>query len=334
MLRIGYDELKAEFKRVLLKRGVGEGKAEECATIYADTTQTGGYSHGVNRFPKFIEQLEAGDIRPEADPTLVLSLGALEQWDGNLGIGNVTAKKMMDRAMEVADQYGVGLVALRNANHWMRGGNYGWQAAEKGYVGICWSTSFGVVPPWGGKEGRNGTNPVILAVPGSPHPTMLDMSTSMFSYGMLEVYKLAGKELPFDGGYDAEGKLSRDPDAVAKAHRLLPAGYWKGSGLSILLDMIAVLVAGGLPVWEITTVVKSETQVSQIFIAIALDKLISPADRDAKVKAIIDHVKSSPPVDPKEPIRIPCHEFPQYLEENRRLGIPVNDSVWAKIKAL
>lgn len=333
MPRVSYDELKAEFKRVLLKRGVSEAKAEACATVFADTTQTGGYSHGVNRFPKFIQQLEAGDIKPEAEPTLVLSLGALEQWDANLGIGNVTAKKMMDHAMGLADKYGIGLVALRNANHWMRGGNYGWQAAERGYVGICWSTSLGVIPPWGGKEGRNGTNPIIFAAPGNP-PTMLDMSTSMFSYGMLEVYKLAGKKLPIDGGYDAAGNLSRDPEAVAKANRLLPVGYWKGSGLSILLDMIATVVTGGLSVWEVTDVVKSETKVCQIFIAIALEKLMPAAERDQRIQAIIDHVKTSAPIDPKDPIRIPGHEFPQYLEENKRLGIPVNDAVWEKLKSL
>lgn len=67
--------------------------AEECATVFADTTQAGAYSHGVNRFPRFIQQLENGDIVPEAVPTKVLSLGAIEQWDAHQAIGNLTAKK-------------------------------------------------------------------------------------------------------------------------------------------------------------------------------------------------------------------------------------------------
>ncbi|EJS88519.1 2,3-diketo-L-gulonate reductase, partial [Pasteurella multocida subsp. multocida str. Anand1_cattle] len=122
---------------VLLARNVREDIAEECATMFADTTESGVYSHGVNRFPRFISQLEKGDIVPDAEPTKVLSLGAIEQWDAHQAIGNLTAKKMMDRAMEIADQFGIGVVALKNANHWMRGGGYGWQAAEKGYIGIC-----------------------------------------------------------------------------------------------------------------------------------------------------------------------------------------------------
>ena len=100
--------------------------------MFADTTQSGVYSHGVNRFPRFIQQLEKGDIDPAAKASKVLSLGAIEQWDAHQAIGNLTAKEMMDRAMALADQHGIGVVALKNANHWMRGGGYGWQAAEKG----------------------------------------------------------------------------------------------------------------------------------------------------------------------------------------------------------
>lgn len=59
---------------------------------------------------------------------------------------------MMDRAIELASDHGIGTVALRNANHWMRGGSYGWQAAEKGYIGICWTNSIAVMPPWGGRK--------------------------------------------------------------------------------------------------------------------------------------------------------------------------------------
>ena len=92
-MRVSYQELKSEFKRVLLSRGVSEQTAEDCAVMFADTTQAGVYSHGVNRFPRFIQQLEKGDIHPEAQPTKVLSLGAIEQWDAHQAIGNLTAKK-------------------------------------------------------------------------------------------------------------------------------------------------------------------------------------------------------------------------------------------------
>lgn len=331
-MRITYEELKTEFKRVMLKYGIPETKAEESATMFADTTQAGTYSHGVNRFPRFISQLKQGDIIPENDAERVFSFGAVEQWDGRQSIGNITAKRMMDRAMALADNNGIGLVALRNANHWMRGGTYGWQAAEKGYIGICWTNSLAVMPAWGGKDCRIGTNPLVVAVPAEP-PVVVDMSMSMFSYGRLEVTRLAGDQLPLDGGYDENGNLTRDPGAIENTRRLLPMGFWKGSGLSIVLDMVASLVSNGLSVAGVNAL-ESERSVSQVFIAIAVDKLISPEEKTAKLNEIRDFVLTSEQVEPGRAPRMPGAKAVALLEENRRLGIPVDEGVWETVRSL
>ena len=332
-MRLSYDDLKKEFLRVLLACHVKEALAEECAKHFADTTQSGVYSHGVNRFPRFIQQLRAGHVLPEAVPERMLSLGAIEQWDAHRAIGNVTAQRMMSRAMELADEHGLGLVALRNATHWMRGGSYGTQAAEKGYVGICWSNSIAVMPPWGASECRIGTNPFIIAVPTQPI-TMIDMSMSMFSYGMLEVNRLAGRQLPVDGGFDDAGRLTRDPGTIEKNRRILPMGYWKGSGMSIVLDMIATLLANGESVVSVTEDMDDEYGVSQIFMAIEVDRLIPGKTREAKIARICDYVLSAKRSDPEVAIRLPGHEFSAIRAENQANGIPVDDSVWARIKAL
>ena len=110
-MNISYADLKTEFKRVLLSRRLKEGTAETCATLFADTTMSGIYSHGVNRFPRFIYQLDQGHIHPEAVPEKITALGAIEQWDAHQAIGNLTAVQMMDRAIELADVHGIGVVA-------------------------------------------------------------------------------------------------------------------------------------------------------------------------------------------------------------------------------
>lgn len=332
-MRVNYTDLKQEFKRVLLSRGVAEATADDCAGMFADTSANGVYSHGVNRFPRFIQQLDAGDIVPDAEPSKLLSLGAIEQWDAHQGIGNLTARRMMDRAMQLADSHGIGLVALRNANHWMRGGSFGWQAAEKGYIGICWTNSIAVMPPWGAKECRIGTNPLIVAVPGNPI-TMVDMSMSMFSYGALELNRLAGKTLPVDGGFDNDGQLTRDPATIEENRRILPMGYWKGSALSIVLDMIATLLSGGSSVAEVTEDNREEYGVSQVFIAIEIERLIDGATRDAKLQRIMDYITSAERDNPEIAIRLPGHKFPRIHAENMRDGIPVDERVWARIQAL
>ncbi|GAB4590783.1 2,3-diketo-L-gulonate reductase [Edwardsiella tarda] len=332
-MRVTFAQLKQAFLRVLLARGVAAQRAEACAEMFAQTTEAGVASHGVNRFPRFIQQLEAGDIIPDADPVCVKTLGAIEQWDAQRAIGNLTARQMMDRAIALADQHGIGLVALRNANHWMRGGSYGWQAAERGYIGICWSNSIAVMPPWGGKSCRIGTNPLSVAIPSQPI-TLVDMSMSMFSYGMLEVNRLAGRALPVDGGFDDAGQLTRDPAVIERNRRILPMGYWKGSGLSIVLDMIATLLSDGASVAEVTEDHSDEYGVSQIFIAMEVDRLIDGPTRDAKLARIMAYVREAQRADEQVAIRLPGHEFTQQQAYNREQGIEVDDRVWQQICAL
>ena len=106
-MKVTFEQLKAAFNRVLISRGVDNETADACAEMFARTTESGVYSHGVNRFPRFIQQLENGDIIPDAQPKRITSLGAIEQWDAQRSIGNLTAKKMMDRAIELAADHGM-----------------------------------------------------------------------------------------------------------------------------------------------------------------------------------------------------------------------------------
>lgn len=333
MKRVPYEVMVNEFERVLTKYGFEPKDAKASAELFAQNSMAGVYSHGLNRFPRVVEYLKKGEIDPKVKAEKIMGFGAFERWDGHRGFGPLNAKLAMDRAVELAKEFGMGIVALGNNNHWMRGGSYGWQAAEKGYIGICWTNSIAVMPPWGAKECRIGTNPLIVAIPSTPI-TMVDMSMSMFSYGMLEVNRLAGRQLPVDGGFDDEGNLTKEPGVIEKNRRILPMGYWKGSGMSIVLDMIATLLSDGASVAEVTEDNSDEYGISQIFIAIEVDKLIDGPTRDAKLQRIMDYVTSAERADENQAIRLPGHEFTTLLAENRRNGITVDDSVWAKIQAL
>ena len=240
MKRIPYEQMTAEFARVLESRGFTAGDARDAAVIFAQNSLAGVPGHGLNRFPRVVDYLDRGQIDPAAKATCTASFGAMERWDGHRGFGPLNAKKAMDRACALAKQTGMGLVALGNNNHWMRGGTYGAMAAEQGLIGICWSNTMPNMPAWGGKDRRIGNNPIILSVPRSDGTyVMVDCALSQFSYGKLEDARLKGNQLPVPGGYDAEGNLTTDPGAIEQTWRVLPMGYWKGSGLSILLDMIA-----------------------------------------------------------------------------------------------
>ncbi|MCM1257850.1 MAG: 3-dehydro-L-gulonate 2-dehydrogenase [Roseburia sp.] len=328
-----YEELKKEFQRVLVSRGFSEKNASDAATVFAQNSLDGIYSHGINRFPRVVEYLDKGEIDPNVAATCELSMGAIERWDGHRGFGPLNAKQAMDRACELAKEYGIGMVALGNNNHWMRGGSYGWQAANNGCIGICWSNTMPNMPAWGGKDRKIGNNPLIFAVPRSNgEHVVVDCAVSQFSYGKIEEARLKGQQLPVPGGYDEEGSLTTDPAAIEKTWRVLPMGYWKGSGISVLLDLIATVLTNANSVAKIGTF-GDEVGLSQVMIAIDPGKFNDDATTDKIVDELVADLRSSEPVKEGGRIFYPGEREMNTRRENSEKGIPLIEEVWEKVKA-
>lgn len=212
-MRVFYEEMKEKLQSILVKNGFDEKRAEESAKNFADSSLDGVYSHGYQRFPRVIDYIQKGYIDVNAVPEKITGFGAVERWDGHLGMGNLNAKMAMQRAVELAAQLGIGMVAMSNTNHWMRGGAYGWQAAEAGCIGICWTNTCPNMPAWGAIDGRIGNNPFVLAVPDqNGEHVVVDIAMAQYSYGKLSVCRQNGEKLPYPGGYDEEGSLTCDPE--------------------------------------------------------------------------------------------------------------------------
>lgn len=334
MPRISFAELKAEFKRVLIKKGCDEATADLSAQLMTETSCDGVYSHGVNRFPRVVEYIDKGYIDVKAKPTKTDGMGAFERWNGNLGLGNVNAKLSMDRAIALAREHGIGCVALANTNHWLRGGSYGWQAADAGCVGICWTNTQPNMPAWGARDRRIGNNPFIMAVPRKEGHVVVDIAMAQFSYGQMENKALRGELLPVPGGYDEQGNLSCDPKEIAKTWRVLPIGYWKGSALSIVLDLVATVLSGGRSVSAIGKMTSDEYSLSQMFIAMDATRIAGEDYLAAAVNEVLDNLHGSTRVDPAKPVLYPGENSLAIRNSNLANGIPVDDGVWAKIQSL
>ncbi len=334
MPRISFAELKAEFKRVLVKKGCDEATADLSAQLMTETSCDGVYSHGVNRFPRVVEYIDKGYIDVKAKPTKTDGMGAFERWNGNLGLGNVNAKLSMDRAIALAREHGIGCVALANTNHWLRGGSYGWQAADAGCVGICWTNTQPNMPAWGARDRRIGNNPFIMAVPRKEGHVVVDIAMAQFSYGQMVNKALRGELLPVPGGYDEQGNLSCDPKEIAKTWRVLPIGYWKGSALSIVLDLVATVLSGGRSVSAIGKMTSDEYSLSQMFIAMDATQIAGEDYLAAAVNEMLDNLHGSTRVDLAKPVLYPGENSLAIRNANLANGIPVDDGVWAKIQSL
>lgn len=310
-----------------------EDKAGLMARVFSHNSLSGVNSHGINRVPLFIQYVEKGLVKRDAEAVMVDTFGSIERWDGCMGPGIVNATKCTKRATELAKEHGMGLVALRNTNHWMRGGTYGWQAAEAGCISILFTNTKPNMPPWGGKESRIGNNPFIVSIPRAGGHVVLDMALSQFSFGAINDYKIRGEKLPFPGGWDDNDELSDDPEKILRKERGLPIGYWKGSALSMVLDMLATLLSAGDSTYRIG-LKEYETGVSQVFLCIDPERFGDRELRERLLNEVIDYAHDVEPMLPGDKTYFPGERSLLTKARNLEQGIPVSAEIWQEVLGL
>lgn len=332
-MTIHYNTMKEVLHKLFRKYQFSEEKAHFLARTYTESTLDGVNSHGINRVPLFIEYVENGSVKVDAEAEKIAVFGMIERWDGNQGPGIINATKCMQRAIELARQHGVGLVALRNTNHWMRAGTYGRQAADAGCIGICFTNTQPNMPPWGGKDSRIGNNPLVIAIPRKEGHIVLDMAMSQFAFGKIKQYRLEGKKLPYPGGWDLDDNLSDDPEAILTKERGLPIGYWKGSALSMVLDMLATMLSAGDSTGKIGQR-KYETGISQVFICIYPEITGDTELQQKLLQEIIDYTHDVELMKSGDKVYYPGERAMATREKNMKEGMPVIDEVWQQIMSL
>ena len=332
MQRIPFQDLYDDINRVLVKTGFAEPRAALVARFFAENQRDGVYSHGLNRFAGFVSLIKSGRLDIHARPEKVGGLGVVEQWDGKMGVGLWNAHVGMSRAIELALEHGMGCVGLRNTNHWMRAGTYGLQAADAGCIGICWTNTIPLMPPWGSADVKIGNNPLVIAVPRRDGHLLLDMAMSQYSNGKLEVLSRQGNDLPIVGGYDRAGNPTRNPGEILASRRALPIGHWKGSALAVMLDAAAALVSGGQSSHEIGQQ-GAEYAVSQVFIAINVTALAGESGANETANAIVENLHTASPLAGGE-VRYPGEGMLRMRQQSLEQGVLVDETHLAELRAM
>ena len=334
-MRVPYETVKQTIQKAFLSLGMEKEKAALCAEIHAQSSLDGIESHGLNRVPRFAEYVRRGWVDIHASPELVGAKGAVENYDGHLGIGVLNARFAMDRAIALAKEHGIGCAAMRNTTHWMRGGAYAWQAAKAGFIGISWTNTESCMPMWGSKVPGVGNNPFCIAIPRKDGPIVLDMAMSQYAYGKLGVYRLAGKQLPYAGGFDRDGRLTTDPGAIEESRRILPIGYWKGSGMAIVLDMAAAVMANGKTGSDMDREGRGScTGCCQIFIA--YDPYLFGEEEEIQQK-LNDRVARADATEPDHTgghVTCPGENTARVRARNLKEGVVVDPVIWQQVLEL
>ena len=323
-MKVKFDDLYEHIRKALLSAGLSEEDASTLAKIHTESSRDGVYSHGFNRVPKFLEMLDEGVIDINAQPELVKKLAYAEQYDGNFGMGVKNALFASARAAEMAKENGLGIVAIRNTNHWQRAATYTMNICDQGLIGIAWSNTNSNMPAWGSSRDSIGNNPLSIAIPYEGDDFILDMAMSQYSFGKLQVTASAGQELDYIGGVDKDGNDSKDPKAITDGGHVYPMGYWKGSGLAIALDLLAAILSDGNSTYDVDKLDRGMcVGVTQIFIA--LDPKVFASDKRINeiIADTISYIKEA-----SDDVSYPGERMIRKRRAQEEQGIEVDEKYW------
>lgn len=327
-------EIVAEIMR---HGGSENAEAELVSRHLVDANLAGHDSHGVGMLPKYVEDLQAGLVKPNVRPSLVKDDRAVMIFDAHLGYGRPAAQAAMAVGLERCLETGVVLLALRRSHHLGRIGAYGEQSIAAGLVSLHFANvtdHLPLVAPYGGRDARFSTNPVCIAVPGtqSTQPVVLDMATSRIAFGKVKVAHNAGKLVPAGSLIDAHGEPTEDPGAMFTDPRgaLLSAGEHKGYGLALICELLGGVLTGG------GTMQPENPRPGGIvnnMLSVIIDpgRLVDQTWLNAELDAVIGYVKSSRFGKSGGPVLVAGDPERLMRTERRREGIPMNDTTWEEI---
>jgi len=317
---------------VMERGGCSADEARAVARRLVDSNLVGHDSHGVLRVGKYLDWVADGTLRPNQAPTIVFESDTLAVIDGNRGFGQVIGAFATARGIAKAAKSGIALVALRNCGHLGRLGDWSEQAAAAGQVSLHFLNTSGAirVAPFGGSDRRLSTNPLSIGVPvADGDPIILDITTSTVAEGKLMVAMNKGEHVPAGWIIDRDGNPTTDPADFFAGGALLTIGAHKGSGLSIVTDLLAGALTTGRSSDPDDPILRNN--MLSIYIAPALYDPSGGTLREAR--RLVDWVKESPPARPGEPVLAPGDVERRTRAHRLATGVPLDDKTWSDLIA-
>jgi LDH2 family malate/lactate/ureidoglycolate dehydrogenase len=335
MPRYAYSTLLEFGTRVLEAAGSPRAEAAVVAESLLEADARGVASHGYTRLGAFAERLRRGIVRPGVTSALIRDTPSFLHVDGGNGMGVAVARQTMALCIERARTNGCCFAAINRANHFGIAAYYTLQAVEAGMAGIAMSNAPASTVPIGGRVPKLGTNPFAVAVPaGRRIPFCLDMATSVVAQGkVILAHKQGATSIPEGWAVDAEGRPTTDPAAALKG-AMLPFGGAKGYGIALMIDLFCGALAGantGTTIRSFWDDFENPQGLGLFLGAWNLGVLGEPAAVRARVDALLDDIKATPPVDGATEVFYAGEIEHLRAERSRREGIEFDATVARQI---
>lgn len=314
-------ELEGRCARILERVGYPNEQARRIAESLVLAELRGIHSHGLIRLPIYVERTRRGLIDPGAVPAPVPETAAIAALDARDGHGIPAGVRAMDLCVEKASACGVGVVTVRRSNHFGIAWYFARRAVVQDMIGLAASNADSFVAPWGAGRRYLGTNPLAVGVPAGEEPALaIDMATSVVAHGKIFVARARRERIPFGWALDAEGRPTTDP-AAALEGALLPFGEAKGSGISLLIDLICGPLAGALTgpfIAPLYTGLDRAQGLGHVFAAVDIAAFADVAEFKRRVDDSTRAVRAFPPVGGADRVYLPGE--PEWLREDARTG--------------
>ncbi|HLH98329.1 MAG TPA: Ldh family oxidoreductase [Xanthobacteraceae bacterium] len=338
-IRVPSSAIAAFIEDALAKMGLPAGDAAKVAELMVEADLTGADAHGVFRLPQYVRRLRAGGVNPRPDIKVRQTASATALVDGDNAMGHLVMAQAAATAVELARGAGVAWVGARRSNHAGAAGVYAAMPLAHDMVGIySVVASANHMAMWGGAETLLGTNPLAVAIPaGAEAPVVLDIATTVVSYGTVKNYRLQGKQMP-EGWMvsNRDGGPLTDPERSSEG-LLLPIGGYKGSGLALVLGLLAGTLNGaafGRDVVDFNADEKSAGDTGHIIIALDVARFLPLASFTAEVDRHLRDLRSSRRLPSFDAIRLPGEERRRRRADRVANGVPVIPELMAQLDRL
>jgi len=348
--RVQEDDLRRLCEEVFLGMGLTREDALITTDVLLAADLRGIDSHGVARLSFYYDGLKSGLMKARAETQVISETPTTALIDAGGGMGAPVSYRAMQKAIQKAQDLGLGMVTVRNSNHYGIAGYYAMMALDAGCIGMSTTNSAVFVVPTYGRDARLGTNPIAVAAPaGEERPYVLDMATSVVPFGKLENYSRLGKSIPLGWATDEQGLPTTDPVGLVKTMRggsrlggISPLGGHseeqgghKGYGLAVLVDVLSAVLPGALyanAVYPTTDEGKPKPSgIGHFFSAIRVDAFRPLDEFKASMDDLQRRLKTAPKAEGQERIYIHGEKEFEETERRKRDGIPLNPKVVADL---
>lgn len=328
----------AELRDFCQRLCAAAGAAPDAAYLVADSLVAsnlrGVDSHGVSLLPYYLAQWQSGDVEVQARGSIASEGGACMTFDGESAIGQLVAATCCDHAIRLASEFGIGVITARESNHFGAAAYWAKRISDNRRIGIVLCNASPLVPPWQGREGRLGTNPICMAVPGGEEPAwLLDMATTTVAANKIfKAWNNRTPSIPAGWAMDKEGVPTTSTDDAYHG-LLMPLGGYKGSGLAVMVEILCAVLSGSAIGTELGGIrfPGKKVRVGQFYLAIDVERFMPVAEFGARMDKLIRMLKTTPPAKGYEEVLVANDPELRMEEERRKSGIPVDPGTWDRL---